>query len=431
MHRSLRILILSLGLAATAAPAAAQGAAPRTTAIVGASVVNLSGGPAVTNAAVIIEGDRIVTIGPAASTPIPPGAEVLRAAGKWVVPGLMNMHTHYGLVLPGRQGAELANESEAGLALRMAANARTSLLTGVTTTRSTGESKGADYALRRAIERGEAVGPRIFTAGETLNVTGGHGWGNGDEGLDSPDAFRRAVRRRGFDGAEWIKIAISGGISDTHGDIAASHMTKDEVAAVTEMAHRHGMKVTAHSGSPGATLEAIDAGLDCVEHGYYLTDEVLRRMVEKNVWLVPTIVVAQPTVMEFFRKIGSPDWYLARVASVGESHFKMLQNAIKHKVRIALGTDQFPYEPNDSTTATIREAQYYVEAGMTPLQALRSATIEAATMLGSQDRLGSVEPGKLADLVITDADPSRDIRALRGIKLVMKGGVVYRNDLAR
>lgn len=431
MHGSLHLLIVSLALGLVPTLASAQGAASRTTAIVGASVVNLNGGPAVTNAAVIIEGDRIVTIGPAASTPIPQGAEVIRAAGKWVVPGLMNMHTHYGLVLPGRQGAELANESEAGLALRMAANARTSLLTGVTTTRSTGESKGADYALRRAIERGEAVGPRIFTAGETLNVTGGHGWGVGEEGLDSPDAFRRAVRRRAFDGAEWIKIAISGGIADTHGDIAASHMTKDEVAAVTEMAHRHGMKVTAHSGSPGATLEAIEAGLDCVEHGYFLTGQVLARMAEKGVWYVPTIVVAQPTVMEFFKKIGSPDWYLARVASVGESHWKTLQNAIKLKVKIALGTDQFPYEPNDGTTATIREAQYYVEAGMTPLQALRSATIEAATMLGSQDRLGSVEPGKVADLVITDADPSRDIRALRGIKLVMKGGVVYRNDLAR
>ena len=431
MHGSSHLLIVSLALGLVPTLASAQGAAGRTTAIVGASVVNLNGGPAVTNAAVIIEGDRVVTIGPAASTPIPPGAEVIRAAGKWVVPGLMNMHTHYGLVLPGRQGAELANESEAGLALRMAANARTSLLTGVTTTRSTGESKGADYALRRAIERGEAVGPRIFTAGETLNVTGGHGWGVGEDGLDSPDAFRRAVRRRAFDGAEWIKIAISGGIADTHGDIAASHMTKDEVAAVTEMAHRHGMKVTAHSGSPGATLEAIEAGLDCVEHGYFLTDQVLARMAEKGVWYVPTIVVAQPTVMEFFKKIGSPDWYLARVASVGESHWKTLQNAIKLKVKIALGTDQFPYEPNDGTTATIREAQYYVEAGMTPLQALRSATIEAATMLGSQDRVGSVEPGKLADLVITDADPSRDIRALRGIKFVMKGGVVYRNDLAR
>jgi len=134
-------------------------------------------------------------------------------------------------------------------------------------------------------------------------------------------------------------------------------------------------------------------------------------------------------VMEFFKKIGSPDWYLARVESVGKSHWSTLEHAIKMGVKIALGTDQFPYEPNDGTTATIREAQYYVEAGMTPLKALRSATIEAATMLGVQDRLGRVERGMLADLIVTDADPSRDIKALRGIKLVMKGGTVYRNDI--
>jgi imidazolonepropionase-like amidohydrolase len=429
------LLVLIVGLASPAASAGGQGFAPgqartaRATAIVGASVVNLDGGAALQDAVVIIEGERITAVGPAATTPVPQGAEVIRANGRWISPGLMNMHTHYGLVLPGRAGAELANESDAALALRMAANARTSLMTGVTTTRSTGESKGADFALRRAIDRGEAVGPRIFTAGQAVHVTGGHGWKPGDEGLDNPDAFRRAVRREVFAGAEWIKIAISGGIADTHGDIAASHMTKEEVAAVTDAAHRHGVKVTAHSGSAPATLEAIEAGIDCVEHGYFLTDDVLQRMVAKGVWYVPTIVVSQPTVMEFFKKIGSPDWYLARVESVGKSHWSTLEHAIKLGVKIALGTDQFPYEPNDGTTATIREAQYYVEAGMTPLKALRSATIEAATMLGVQDRLGRVERGMLADIIITDADPSRDIKALRGIKLVMKGGTVYRNEL--
>ncbi len=408
-----------------------QPRAARPTAIVGASVVNLSGGAAVADAVVLIEGERIAAVGPAASTRIPPDAEVIRATGKFIAPGLMNMHTHYGLVLPGRAGAELANETEAGLALRMAANARISLMAGVTTTRSTGEAKGAEFALRRAIDRSEAVGPRIFTAGQAVHVTGGHGWRPGDEGLDSPNAFRQAVRREVFAGAEWIKIAISGGIADTHGDIAASHMTKEEVSAVTDTAHRHGVKVTAHSGSPGATLEAIDAGIDCVEHGYFLTDEVLQRMRDRGTWYVPTIVVSQPTVMEFFKKIGSPDWYLARVESVGKAHWRTLQSAIKMGVKIALGTDQFPYEPNDGTTATVREAQYYVEAGMTPLNALRAATIEPATMLGAADRLGTVERGKLADLVITDADPSKDIKALRGIKLVMKGGVVYRNDLPK
>ena len=435
MRREVAVLALTIGLACPVASASGQGLspgqarAPRATAIVGASVVNLNGGSALQDAVVVIDGDRITAVGPAATTPVPQGADVIRATGMWISPGLMNMHTHYGLVLPGRAGAELANESDAALALRMAANARTSLLTGVTTTRSTGESRGADFALRRAIDRGEAVGPRIFTAGQAVHVTGGHGWKAGDEGLDSPDAFRRAVRQEVFAGADWIKIAISGGIADTHGDIAASHMTKEEVAAVTDAAHRHGVKVTAHSGSAPATLEAIEAGLDCVEHGYFLTDEVLQRMVAKGVWYVPTIVVSQPTVMEFFKKIGSPDWYLARVESVGKAHWNTLQNAIKLGVKIALGTDQFPYEPNDGTTATIREAQYYVEAGMTPLKALRSATIDAATMLGVQDRLGRVERGMLADLIITDADPSRDIKALRSIKLVMKGGTVYRNEL--
>ena len=344
----------------------------------------------------------------------------------------MNMHTHYGLVLPGRQGAELANETDAALALRMAANARISLLSGVTTTRSTGESKGADYALRRAIDRGEAIGPRIFTAGETLNVTGGHGWNPSEEGLDSPDAFRRAVRRRAFDGAEWIKIAISGGIADTHGDIAASHMTKEEVAAVTDTAHRHGLKVTAHSGSPGATLEAIEAGLDCVEHGYFLTDEVLRRMVDKGVWLVPTIVVAQPTVMEFFRKIGSPDWYLARVDSVGESHFEdaaerdqaQREDCARHRsvpVRAQRRDDG-----HDSRGAVLRRGGHDTAPGAAlghrrdGHDARRSSIAPAAS-----------SPASWRTSIVTDADPSRDIRALRAIKLVMKGGVVVRNDLAR
>ena len=230
-------------------------------------------------------------------------------------------------------------------------------------------------------------------------------------------------------GAEWIKIAISGGISDTHGDIAASHMTSDEMEAVIDTAHRHGVKVTAHSGSPIATNEALDLGLDCVEHGYFLTEDVLRKMKDKGTWLVPTIVVSQPTVMEFFKKIGSPDWYLARVEAVGKSHWAMLQNAIKIGVKIALGTDQFPYEPNDKTTATIREAQYYVEAGMTPLQALRAATIEPARMLGAADRLGSIEKGKLADIIALDRDPTKDITALRTIRLVMKAGTVsIRNE---
>ena len=401
----------------------------KTRAIVGASVLRLDGSPPLADAIVVINGDRIASVGPASTTKAPPGAEVIKAAGKWIIPGLMNMHVHLGLVLPGRQGAEPANETDGELALRMASNARASLLSGTTAVRLTGEARHIDFALRKAIERGEADGPRIFTAGALVGVTGGHGSGRTGEGNDGPDEFRKAVRREIFAGADWIKIAISGGIADTHGSIAASSMTREEMAAVIDTAHRHNVKVTAHSGSPVATEEAVDLGLDCVEHGYFLTPEVLRKMRQKGVWLVPTIVVSQPTVMEFFRKIGSPDWYLARVESVGKQHWASLEGAIREGVKIALGTDQFPFEPNDGTTATIREAQYYVQAGMTPLQALRAATIDAAKLLGAADRLGSIEQGNFADLLILDGNPAIDITALRTIRVVMKGGRIYRNDL--
>ena len=156
----------------------------------------------------------------------------------------------------------------------------------------------------------------------------------------------------------------------------------------------------------------------------------LKKMKKHGTYLVPTIVVSQPATEPFFTKIGSPAWYLKRRNEAGKAHFQALKTAIKVGVNIALGTDQLPHEPNDGTTATAREAQYYVEAGMTPLQALRSATIETAKLLDADDIIGTLEVGKYADIVAVDKDPAKDIKALRNILLVMKGGEVYRNKLA-
>ena len=208
-------------------------------------------------------------------------------------------------------------------------------------------------------------------------------------------------------------------------------MTPEEINAVVDAAHRFGAKVAAHSGSPVATSVAIDAGIDSIEHGYFLDRKVLRKMKKNGTWLVPTIVVSQPASQPFFEKIGSPQWYLDRRDSVGKEHWKALQTAIDEGVNIALGTDQFPFEPNDGTTATAREAQYYVEAGMTPLQALRAATIEPAKMLGADKDIGSLEVGKYADILIVENNPAEDIKALRNIQLVMKGGEVYMDKLSK
>ena len=398
------------------------------TAIVGGTVVDLDGGAALPDAVILVDGERISAIGARGEVAIPADAARVDASGQWLIPGLMNMHVHPGLVLPGKMAAELAGETEAALALRMAAAARGALQAGVTTIRVPGDSRHADLALARSIARGESHGPRIFSAGEALVITGGHGSDAGVTYADGPYELIKQARKQVSLGASWVKILISGGIATEGGAIAEALMTPEEIAAVIDAAHRFGAKVAAHSGSSAATSVAVDAGIDSIEHGYTLDRATLRKMKKAGTWLVPTIVVSQPATAPFFERIGSPPWYLERRESVGIQHWEMLKMAIEEGVNIALGTDQLPQEPNDGTTATAREAEYYVAAGMTPLQALRSATVETARMLDALDDIGTLEVGKYADIVGVPADPVADIRALRDINFVMKGGTVYRHD---
>ena len=343
---------LSAVFAVQAASAAVPAATP-VTALVGGTVVGIDGGPALKDATVLISGERISQIGRADSITIPPGAKVISMTGRWLIPGLTNAHVHLGLKLPGPAGDSLALETDTEEVLRMAGNARLSLLSGVTTLRLVGEDHGTDFALRRAIDSGEVVGPRIKTAGEVIVPTGGHG----SMEADGPYGFAHVVREQIKSGADWIKIAISGGISDPRGSISAAPMTDEEMSTLIEVAHRNGIRVTAHNGSNEAARQALRFGIDGFEHGYHLNTEILKDMKAKGVWLVPTIVVTQPGALEFYHKIGSPPWYLERVKITGADHWAMLQNAIRLGVKIVLGTDQFPFEPNDGTTATIAEAE--------------------------------------------------------------------------
>jgi imidazolonepropionase-like amidohydrolase len=402
-----------------------------TTAIVGGTIVNLDGKKPLQDAVILVDGERITAIGSRSEVDIPAGTQIVDAKGKWLIPGMMNMHVHLGLILPGKMQAQLAHETEAEVALRMAANAEQVLQAGVTTVRLPGEHRYGDIAVKKSINKGESHGPRIFTAGEAVVITGGHGSEAGVIYADGPDELVKAVRKQISLGADWIKILISGGIATDGGAIAEALMTPEEINAVVDAAHRFGVKVAAHSGSPAATSVAIDAGIDSIEHGYMLDRSVLKKMARAGTWLVPTIVVSQPATQPFFEAIGSPQWYLERRNSVGKIHWESLRTAIDEDVNIALGTDQLPNEPNDGTTATVREAEYYVEAGMTPLRALRAATIEPAKMLGADDDIGSLEVGKYADIVAVSADPVADISALRSITMVMKGGTIYRNDEAQ
>lgn len=421
VHRAALFALSAMLLLASAAPA--EEPAP-VTALVGGTVVDVDSGRETADATVLIENGRIVRVGPQASIAVPAGAKVVPVRGKWLVPGLMNMHVHLGLRLPGAAGAALVDETDPQEVLRMAGNARKSLLSGVTTIRCVGEDHGTDFALRAAIDRGEVIGPRMKTAGEIIVPTGGHGsWE-----ADGPAGMAKAVREQIKRGADWIKIAISGGIADARGSISAAPMTDEEMSTLIEVAHRNGIPVTAHNGSVAAAQQALRFGINGFEHGYHLDVATLQAMKAKGVWLVPTIVVSQPGAREFYKKIGAPDWYLARVDSTGKDHWEMLRNAIRLGVRIALGTDQFPYEPNGGTTATIAEAELYQKAGMTPLQALQAATIKPAEMLKMEEDVGRIAPGRYADIVALKADPLKDIAALRTLDFVMKGGAVVRDD---
>src|SRR3984957_1704408 len=308
MHR---ITLAAAAIVSLFGVAEGSWAADRIRAIVGASVVDLESGRSIPNAVLLIDGERIKAVGPAGSVSVPAGADIIHAEGKWLLPGLMNMHVHLGLKLPGAAGDALANETDVEEVLRMAGNARLSLLSGVTTLRLVGEDHGTDFALRSAIERGEVMGPRIKTAGEVIVPTGGHG----SMEADGPYGFAHVVREQIKSGADWIKIAISGGISDSRGSISAAPMTDEEMSTLIEVAHRNGIRVTAHNGSNEAAKQALRFGIDGFEHGYHLDAAILKDMKAKGVWLVPTIVVTQPGALEFYRKIGSPPWYLERVRS--------------------------------------------------------------------------------------------------------------------
>lgn len=389
-----------------------------------ANVVDVDTGKAQSGAVVLVADGKIQAVGNASSVTIPAGAKVVDMQGKYLVPGLMNMHVHLGLKLPGLEGLQLANENLASQALRMASNARRSLLSGTTTVRLVGEENAVDFDLRRAINGGQVPGPRIKTAGSIIAITGGHGDSEGD----GADALVTLARKQIKQGADVVKIATSGGISDVRGSIAGAVMTDAELGGLIDASHRLGIKVTAHNGSPLAAKQALDLGIDGFEHGYFLTPDNLKQMKAQGAWLVPTMVVSQPGALEFYKKIGSPPWYLERVKSVGRDHWAVLQTAIKLGVNIALGTDQFPFEPNDGTVATVAEAELYAKAGMTPLQALQAATIMPARMMGIEESVGRLKVGQYADIVAVAANPAQDISALRGISFVMKNGTIYRDD---
>jgi imidazolonepropionase-like amidohydrolase len=205
-------------------------------------------------------------------------------------------------------------------------------------------------------------------------------------------------------------------------------MTRDEIEAVVQVTHHAGKRVCAHSSGAAAMREAITAGVDCLEHGYFVDDDVAKLMVEHGTYLVPTLCVSRAD--DYMRRIGAAAFEARKSAEVGAQHWAAFQTALRRGVRMGMGTDMLPGELNEGTVATYREMEFMAEAGMTPMQVLVAATRTGAEVLNASDRIGTLEPGKFADIVACDGNPAIETRALRGIRFVMQGGRVLRFDAA-
>lgn len=289
------------------------------------------------------------------------------------------------------------------------------------------EKGGADFALRRAIEAGRVPGPRIFTAGRALCCTGGHGFDSDDTiECDGADAFTRGARSQIALGADLIKIMISGGIAGQHEQIDTPQLTRDEMAAVISTAHAWGRKVTAHAGPAAIIAEAVELGLDCVEHGYELTPAVAALMAARGTALVPTLVVTR--AQAFFDDLGVPRWMQERSLAAGPRHLESFRMALDAGVEVLLGSDMPPFWDFEGTSAVVRELEHMQAGGLDAAATVRAATAAPAEWLAVSDRIGTIERGRFADLIAMPEDPASDIRALRDLDFVMKGGVVVRRD---
>lgn len=385
------------------------------------------------NVTVVIDDGRITAIENGFRSAADDDVVIDRRAGT-VMPGFIDMHTHLTSQLGAGSYIYKFTKSAADVTLDSVNFADKTLMAGFTTVRDLGDSYNASIALRNAINAGKVHGPRIYTAGKSLATTGGHADPtNGAKAglyesptpaegvLNGPYEARQAVRQRYQDGSDLIKLTVTGGVLSVAKSGQNPQFMMDELEAVVATAKDYEMKVTVHAHGKDGMLRAIAAGVDSIEHGTYMDQEVMDAMKEKGVYYVPTItagrsVADRAKIDGFFPEVVRP-----KAAAIGPLIQGTFGEAYKSGVKIAFGTDAGVFDHGEN----YREFIYMVEAGMPPLAAIRSATYEASQLLGVDD-IGTIEVGKRADVVAVDGDPLADISILADINLVMKDGVVYK-----
>jgi imidazolonepropionase-like amidohydrolase len=385
-------------------------------------MLDVEKGTMVSPAVVVVTGDRITAVNPAVA---PSGAQVIDLGDVTLLPGLIDLHTHLTFAIePGWQ-YEPVTWTAADYALRGARNAPVTLKAGFTTVRDVGSKGFADVSLMRAVDRGEIVGPRIIPAAHGIGATGGHcddtGFAPGilEEGpkegvADGVVELVEAVRYQIKHGAKVIKICATAGVLSFEGPVGAQQLSDAEMKAVVDEASMHGLRVAAHAHGTAGIIAASRAGVTSVEHVSMLNDEAIAELKRNGTWAVFTLYLTQA-----LNTAGLPPAIQAKARIATEAANASFQKAVKAGVKIGFGTDAavYPHGQNAHEFAT------RVELGQTPIEALRSATLYAAQVLGVEDR-GIIQSGRLADLVAVPGNPLTDIAVTERVSWVMKGGAV-------
>ena len=400
-------------------------------------MIDPKAGTTVQNPVVIVQGGRIASVG--ANATIPAGAKVIDLGNLTLLPGLIDAHTHLLQNYRGELGGDDPNMiltvttmSTAKRALLGAKMGLEDLEAGITTVRDLGNSGfGGDVALRDAINAGWVVGPRIRAATRAISAAGGQFGPVQPETqkiieqeyavVGTVDEARRAVRQAFYDGADLIKVIVNTG---------PRVVSLDEMKAIVEEAHRVNRTVAAHAIGDSATRIAADAGVSSIEHAYTIPDEVLRMMAQKGIYLVPTDYPADFYVDALSASM-TPEQRRQRVAGAtqfAKGNADRLMRAVRMGVKVAFGSDEYYGAPGRTRgQSSLLTLQAYQEAGLPPLEVLRAATVNSAALLGWGDRIGTIEPGKLADIIAVDGDPLKDVKDLQRVRFVMKGGDVIKS----
>jgi imidazolonepropionase-like amidohydrolase len=390
----------------------------------GAALIDGTGSAPVKGRAVVVEGDRIAAVIPDGRHPA--GATVLDLDGLTLLPGLINCHVHFCLGGEPDPARVLAEDPPATRVLKAALRARQTVEAGVTTVRDLGSVDGIALAIRDTTRAGLIPGPRVLAAARGICMTGGHGWQFGRE-ADGPDEVRKAVREQLKAGADVIKIFATGGVMTPGVEPGSPQLTPEEIRAAIEEARKAGRRTAAHAQAEQGIAACVDAGIDSIEHGIFLTEPIAQQMAKAGIALVATLIAPEQIVVHGV-KAGIPEFAVRKSEAVRGRHLESFRMAVRAGAPIAAGTDAgTPLNPHGSI---VPELALMVKAGMTPLETIRAATATAARLVALGHEVGTIAPGLVADLVAVDGHPEERIEALADVRLVLTSGRIVVQRLA-